>query len=157
MAGVALLGQKDAAHLRLHAQHREKAGGNQCRGNPLRSPADVDVETVLIGGREVGKALVVFKIDEFRRRHPVLVIRNADAGEPHPELHQFFGLLVGQRLQDHRVHHAEDGGVGADTERQREHGDDGESGAAGENPDGIAAVLQERFHRHSWALDERAH
>ena len=40
------------------------------------------------------------------------------------------GLMVGQWPQQHRVDDAEDRGVGADTERQRQHRDRREGGIA---------------------------
>jgi hypothetical protein len=54
--------------------------------------------------------------------------------------------VVRQRPQEHRFNHAEDGRVGAHRERENEHGGDGESRAAAENPDGIAKVLEEWRH-----------
>ena len=39
---------------------------------------------------------------------------------------EFVRIFEGQRLQENRIHHAEQDGVGPDAEREREHGDDGE-------------------------------
>jgi hypothetical protein len=47
-------------------------------------------------------------------------------------------VLVGQGLEEHAIDHAEDGGVGADAEGQREHGQGG-----------VAGVLQQRPARRS--------
>src|SRR5439155_24578768 len=53
---------------------------------------------------------------------------------------------IGQRLEQHGVDRAEDGGIGADAEREREHGDEREGGAFGERADGEAEVLEEGVH-----------
>jgi hypothetical protein len=47
----------------------------------------------------------------------------------------------GCRTQEHRIHDAEDRGIGADAERQRQNGGGGESRLPGEQPDGEANVM----------------
>jgi hypothetical protein len=57
---------------------------------------------------------------------PVVEIRRSDGEERAPgrmslpERYEAVGIWVGKRLEEHAVYHAEDGGIGADTERQRE-------------------------------------
>ena len=46
--------------------------------------------------------------------------------------HETLGVRKGQRGQEHPVHEAEDGGIGADTEREGENGDDAQAGSADE-------------------------
>ena len=53
---------------------------------------------------------------------------------------QALRLRIRERLEQNRVDHAEDGGVRADAERQREHGDKSESGRLKELSDGEAEI-----------------
>ena len=55
-----------------------------------------------------------------------------------------------QRRQQGRAHQAEDGGVGADAQRQGEQGDRGESGVVGQNAQAEAQVV---LSVHCWSLD----
>src|SRR5207249_3525058 len=41
---------------------------------------------------------------------------------------QLLRIAVGQRFEQHPIHHAEDGGVRPDAERERQHGHGGEAG-----------------------------
>ena len=62
------------------------------------------------------------------------------------EPHEPIGLVERQRPQQHRVDDAEDGGVGADAEREdRDHGD-GERRRAEQDPEGVAEVGKQRAH-----------
>src|SRR5205085_9857382 len=54
-----------------------------------------------------------------------------------------------QRPEQHRMHHAEDGGGGADAEGEREDGRDGEAGGPGQSPEGESQVAKKGFHGHS--------
>jgi hypothetical protein len=49
----------------------------------------------------------------------------AVARPPCIELDQTIGVTIGQGTQQHGVHHAEDGGVGADAHGQHRHGHEG--------------------------------
>jgi hypothetical protein len=51
--------------------------------------------------------------------------------------------MVRQRVQQHRLHHAEDGRVGADAQRQRQHRQPGEQGSAAERAQRERNVLTE--------------
>ena len=64
------------------------------------------------------------------------------------------GLDQGQRRQEHRPNEAEDGGVGANTERQRRDGDGGEQRGAREDAPAVAQIERERAHDPgtSWTL-----
>ena len=63
---------------------------------------------------------------------------------PHvlPHSDQPIGVTVGQRPQQQGVDHGEDRGVGANPERQRQDGDDGEGRRFPQHPDGVADVLK---------------
>ena len=66
------------------------------------------------------------------------------AGRVFPQHHQLVGLVEGKRAEQRGIHHAEDGGVGADAQRQNHGGEGGESRCAAEHPDGVAEVLHGR-------------
>ena len=66
--------------------------------------------------------------------------------EPRAERDELVGPVVRQRPQQHRVDHAEDRGVGADAERQRQHGDEREGGAPRQSADRESKVPPERIH-----------
>jgi hypothetical protein len=60
------------------------------------------------------------------------------AGRFLPDQHDALRVLVGQGLQQHAAHKTEDGGVGSDTERERQERNGGEAGRAAERTQGIA-------------------
>ena len=51
-------------------------------------------------------------------------------------------LAIVERAQEHPPHHAEDGRVGADSEREREDRRGGEAGALRQRADGVAEVAE---------------
>ena len=55
-------------------------------------------------------------------------------------------IAKGERAQEDGVYDAEDGGVRADAESEREDGDRGEAGAFCEEPEGVAKILQQSRH-----------
>ena len=68
-------------------------------------------------------------------------------------------VRVGQRVQQHGLHYAEDGRIRAYAQGQREHGNGGEPGTAAERAQAEADVLPKRFHQgnpyHSWLASIR--
>ena len=87
-----------------------------CSGSPMpvivrpavAVQADVLKDAALVAIREV-----------LRRRHAELV--DVEAGRNLLDADELVGVRVGQRLDQHAIDDAEDRGVGADAERQREH------------------------------------
>jgi len=55
--------------------------------------------------------------------------------------HKAIGIMEGKRLQQHRVDDREDREIGADAERERQHGDDHEQRRSRQRPHGVADVL----------------
>src|SRR5215469_8964180 len=55
---------------------------------------------------------------------------------------ELIGIWIGKRSQKHSVDDAEDGGVGADAQRERQNGDGGEARTLAEHAGGIAQVLR---------------
>src|SRR6516162_6015670 len=66
--------------------------------------------------------------------------------EPPHELDDAVGVGIWQGFQQGRVHYGEDGGVGADAERERENGNGCEAWILAEDPQRVAKVLQECLH-----------
>src|SRR5882724_1658061 len=86
-------------------------------------------------------AILVAKGDEFRRGQRSVGQFRLQIPEPD----NLFGMIEGQRLQQHSVHNAEDCGVRADAERERENCDGRESGIFHQTTESIAQVLRETF------------
>ena len=55
------------------------------------------------------------------------------------------GIGIGERLEQNRTHHGEQGDVGADAEGHDEDGDDGETGLAQQRANAEAEVAKQRF------------
>src|SRR5262249_23301115 len=67
-----------------------------------------------------------------------------------PYHHQPIGILVRKRAQHHCVYYAEDGGVGADPERQGKNGNGNKTRTLQHHSGSEFDVLQEGFHHSSW-------
>ncbi len=83
-------------------------------------------------------------VEVLRGREPVL--HDAEARRAVPEDDEAVGIRVGQRAQQERAGDAEDRGVRADAQRDREHGGEREPGRLPEGPERVAEVLRERLH-----------
>ena len=55
-----------------------------------------------------------------------------------PQHHQPVRLVKRQRAKQRGIHHTENGGVGADAQRQNHSGERRETGGAGEHTNGVA-------------------
>ena len=64
-----------------------------------------------------------------------------------PDRHDAIGVAIGQRLEHDAANDAEDGGGGADAQRQREHRRNGESRRAQKGAEGEAQVLDQVGHQ----------
>ena len=64
------------------------------------------------------------------------------------QLHETSGLVIRQRPQQHTVDDGEDGGVGADAEREGQRRDERESRLAPQHARGVADVLEDRSSLH---------
>ena len=135
-----------APHHRLDAEDVEDAGRDAPGLDALRLGAAGEIH--VIDGDTT---------DRGKRAHPLAVIEvlqraDADALEPgngHVALLQRDDarrIAIRQRAQQHGVEHAEHGGVGADSDRQREQRYDGESGGAKKATQPVTDVLKERVH-----------
>ena len=73
------------------------------------------------------------------------VVKDPLFGQRGVDADQLFRLGKGERPEQHRVNHAENCGVGADAEGEREYGDDGEAGIFPQHARAVADVLKENF------------
>ncbi len=116
-AGRAFLGRKHPADQCAGAQHREQIGRAAHAGN---------VERLAVSGEGVAqlperghcrhRMRLLLPVEERERRDQIgAAIRVLFAQD-----HQARGILVGELIEQHRLDHAEDGSVGADTEHQRQ-------------------------------------
>jgi len=64
-----------------------------------------------------------------------------------PQHHDLTGTWVRQRTQQDRVHHAEDGSVGADAQGQRDDGHNRERRTVAQHAEPVADVLPDGFHQ----------
>ena len=113
-----LLGEEVAPQRRIHAQQGQHRGAHETGSEPLGDVHPGEIEGPAPEGGQVREALLL--------RPPVQEVGDADAhlregGRALMDEDEPLRSLVRQRPQQHAVHHAEDGGVGADAERQREH------------------------------------
>ena len=92
------------------------------------------------GAERVERSLPRAQIDEIPDGDELL----GDAGPAVAVLeeHQPIRVGIGQRPEQRRVDHREDGDVGADAERQREDGGERESRLADEQPQGVTDVME---------------
>src|SRR6266850_2394095 len=146
-ARLVFLGKENTAQLGLDAQHGEETRGDRGSFHALRQAAGGDIKAVAGDGGDVREALVQLEeIRKLRRGNPVLIVRQPDAHKLRPKLHQMAGMVIRKRTQQHRVHHAEDGSVGADPKREREYGDRRESRRFAQEPERKPQVLHESGH-----------
>ncbi len=114
-----------AADCRLHAEHREELPRHDGAGNHRRLGADADRRGA---GRHLGHrdeaARALLPVLEVGLRHRAVAAAGVvDLQQPHDPIR----IWIRQRPQQHAVDDAEDGGRGADAERQRHDRDDRKS------------------------------
>ncbi len=90
---------------------------------------------------------VALKILKCARAPGNFVVAEVDAGRGlAPGEDDALGVRIRERLEEHSVDDAEDGGAGADAEREGEYGDDGEARRFREHSQAILQVLKQRLH-----------
>jgi hypothetical protein len=139
-AGPLLVGGEGPSELRSDAEQREVVLRDHQREN-------------LLGVAETGDGVGVEGRNGEVAEHPLALAHHLEArpGEAplddvllrvrRAELHDTPRVPVGQGREEDRVDEAEDGGVGADSERQRDHRDGREPGRLPQRTDGVANRL----------------
>ena len=144
-AGAIFVGPKDASVKRLNAEHRKEAITHERRADRLRFAVAGDVETGAMVESHLLEDIILFlPIEEVRcgdreARHS----GETCLGRDMPELDQSIGIAEGQGLQQDGVDHAEDSGIGANTEGHDEDGNQGEAGALKQPSECVSQILQE--------------
>ena len=142
---IPLAGQQGATDRGLEAERGEKVAADVVRHQPVGPAIDAQaVEADLIGDDVVEVCRALFA-DLAILGHGELVLHVA-VPLLERQFHEAFRMGDRQRPQQDPRHHAEDGGVGADAERQGQRRDARESGAFEEQPQPVGDVLPERVH-----------
>ena len=138
-------GNEGAAQQRLDAQHVEEIGrdhgGLHALGGVL--PDEQKVHGVMLHDAGQGVVAVAVIVDFLHGEGQIVDVRLAELLMKH---HQVAAVAIRQGAQQHAVHHAENGGVGADAESQRENcGMPEKPGILQQHANAIADVLQQRL------------
>jgi hypothetical protein len=137
---VLLLGERATEH-RRDAEHAEEVRAHTAAAQPLRLPGAAGERRRAIGEqRDVGEGPHVGAVGL------PLVVRQPRLVEPLPRAphdRQALRSAPWQRREEHRLHDPEERRGGADPERQRQRGDDGEAGTPAQCAPGEARVLQD--------------
>jgi hypothetical protein len=131
MAGLHLVGRKKTAHERLYAEHRQQIDGSLNSSDALRPITFGNVESrPTVVAHPLENLRLLCDVGHVGCGHARLHVAISRLVPPLPEPHQLLRAWVGQGAKDDRIHEAENGGVSADTERQREDCDGGKTRAA---------------------------
>ena len=144
-----LLGAEQPTDRGPHAELREERARHQFGSDQLAAPAVGDCQPALHPAEHAGKDLVVVPEIAIHRVRQLGAVAHAAAvalGVRGAHLDQLAGPRDWQRAQHDLVHQREDGGVGGDAERHRQHGDGGEQRHLAEAPDGVPQVGGEVGH-----------
>ncbi len=118
--------------------------------------ADVDAVELLrpVAGEVIAGAGHVVRGHLLKEaRLPLVSVKLRDGGQEIvgqnrgvEKLDHAIGVGVAERLEQHRIHDAEDGSVGSDAQRQRGHGGDGEARVLPEHEERVFDVVPEIAH-----------
>ncbi len=126
-AGLFISGTESSAKDRLHAKKIEEVPGHNASPHAIRIAVAVEDERHGVEFDQSGEAVVLLaKILDFVDRKlnvidPEFILLLAQED-------QLVAVGIRKWAQQHRLNDAENGGIGADAEGQRENGDGGETG-----------------------------
>ena len=148
MPRFVIQGERPSAR-QAHAKAGEEVPAHHVRGSLFRLLAKAHgnlADGQRHEGCEVGKHVVAGpQLLEAREIKCVAGIPGLGGRGGHScriEMDQLAGIRHRQESQPGGIHHAEHGGVGADAERERYHGDGSEAGVLREHPQAISKVLK---------------
>ena len=142
LASLVLIGKKRAASLRLNAEDLEVAGRDPRPTKLHRIAAPRERRrAAALGGHEVEDGVIRLPVEEIQRGDAVAVA----AGRLLEDTDDPIGIRVRQRLEQDAVNEAEDRGVGADAERQREDRDRCKSRTLRQGSPAVTQVLEQRI------------
>ena len=111
----------------------------------------------LIGGHLTDRAGMISVIDVLGIRQDELrKVESAFGIESPPDRNQALGFRKRQRFQHDAVDHAEDGGVGADTDRERQHDEDRKRRLPAQQSQRIPRILEQSEHGSSFVHERVA-
>jgi len=140
-----LLRAEVPAEDRLDSDHAEKRRRDVRSIQTLRLRPFAQVERPAVHGRHSLEGPVLrAPVDEVGSGggKPGKPLRGVDRDDHH----QAIGIGEGERAQEDGVDDAEDGGVGTDAQRQRQHRHRGEAGTLDQRPQPIAQILKNGVH-----------
>ena len=140
-------GREEAAVLRRDAKHGKEIAGIRIGlgegGCAIQANSDApQTGAAENAGQGLGVGLKVLELRVGEQAVPV-VGGGLPQGERIGELYEALGSGHGQRAHDDGVQQAEDGGIGADSQRQGQDDGGGESGAFAQCAQGVAQILAE--------------
>lgn len=143
-----IVGRRDTAQNRMHAEHREHAAADVRRGGPHGFGGARQIHSAVDPTLDRGERLrVAFEIEEFRRRNPKVPQPAVwEVRKFREDTDQAAGLCIRQRTEQYGVDHAENCGSSADAQRQARDRGGSEAGIPGKEPDGVANILDKRRH-----------
>jgi hypothetical protein len=108
--------------------------------NPLRLITARQREgAALRKGHLLERMILVLNVDVLAGRRPIA--RNSDSGRMKPHGRQPVRMRIGERTQQQRVHHAENGRISADSDGQRGQDHQRQHHVLAKHAEGIANVL----------------
>ena len=140
---LVVLWSEGPAHQRPHAQHRKKLTGNELHPGlfgPADGPGSADVqarEAVL--RREHAREGIHLVADPLEQRIGEILFLSARCDDVEDD--ELRGVLDRESREQDRVDEGEDGRVGADAQREREHRDRGEARRCAQQAPRVAQVL----------------
>ena len=153
LAGHLFVLDEVSAERRLNAQGAEHVD----RHPQTAQPFGLGAFRIQDAGREHGRAILHARVERDVLERPVARLPVHQVGGRRrrarpvaqrvrlPDLHEPVRLVQRQRLEQDAVDDGEDGGVGADAERQREGGDQGERFLCREHSPCVPEVLQQHL------------
>src|SRR2546425_2658046 len=139
--GLILIRQKGAPENGADFQDLKKTGGNEQAGHVLSNLISCKRKTlVLVGSHLLEVMTLISPMEE--------VVRGDGSSVParrrvyFPDLYQPVRIRERQRTQQHGVDDTEHGGVRANAQSERDHGDSGETGTLSQHAKAVAQVIK---------------
>ena len=140
-AGCVFLRKKRTAQFRRNPQHVKEIRGSPAAGNLLRFAVAGQRHIEGLDNRDIVERVAFALPDaEIRQVGGKRGIGLAQLRDDFAHQVKLLRLAIGKRPQQHAVHHRENGGVGADAEREREHRYGGEAGILAQHAQTIANI-----------------
>ncbi len=132
-----LEGLEQTAHHRFGAQHRQQVRADPDGADPFRSSFAGQIGVGAQGNRQLFESgMPGLDVEVLRCGKPVF--GNIQPRRAVPENGQPVRVGVGQRLEEQGARHAENGGIGADPQRQRDNGGQSQAGRPAQRAEGMA-------------------